>query len=47
MSGENKDEEDLELENSVEFWRMIEEARRSPTVPLQEAEKELFPENEM
>lgn len=38
----NKDEEDLRLEASPEFWRMIEEARRRPTVRLRDVEKELF-----
>ena len=31
---ENKDQEDLDLENSPEFWRMIEERRNEPTIPL-------------
>lgn len=39
---ENKDEEDLELEFSPEFWRMIEERRREPgTVSLEEVKAEL------
>lgn len=39
---ENKDEEDLQLEFSPEFWRMIEERRRSnASVPLKEFMAEL------
>ena len=34
---ENKDDEDLRLETDVDFWRMIEERRRRPTVSLQES----------
>jgi antitoxin (DNA-binding transcriptional repressor) of toxin-antitoxin stability system len=30
---ENKDREGWELENSPEFWRMIEERRREPALP--------------
>jgi prevent-host-death family protein len=37
-----KDEEDFRLEASPEFWRMIQERRRQPTVPLAEVEKELL-----
>jgi predicted RNase H-like HicB family nuclease/antitoxin (DNA-binding transcriptional repressor) of toxin-antitoxin stability system len=37
-----KDWEDLELESSPEFWQMIEERRREPSVPLREVERELF-----
>jgi hypothetical protein len=36
----HKNEEDLRLENSPEFWRMIEERRRSPTVLLEDIETE-------
>ena len=43
---ENKDEEDLRLEASPEFWRMIEEARKRPTVRLRDAEAELFADEE-
>lgn len=39
---ENKDEEDLELEASADFWRMIEERRREPTIPLDQVKAELF-----
>ncbi|HMF11434.1 MAG TPA: hypothetical protein VKE94_03990 [Gemmataceae bacterium] len=39
---ENKDEEDIHLESSPEFWRMIEERRREPTVRLKDVEAELF-----
>ena len=38
----NKDEEDFRLEASPEFWRMIEERRQGPTVPLEDIEAELF-----
>jgi hypothetical protein len=41
---ENKDEEDLRLEADSDFWRMIEERRRRPTVPLQESAAILFRE---
>jgi hypothetical protein len=38
----NKDEEDLELEESPEFWRMIRERRReTATVPLRDLVAEL------
>jgi hypothetical protein len=39
---ENKDEEDLHLEGSPEFWRLIEERRREPTVRLKDIEADLF-----
>lgn len=39
---ENKDEEDFQLEESPEFWTMIESRRQRPTVPLDEAEARLF-----
>jgi hypothetical protein len=39
---ENKDEEDLRLEASPDFWRMIEERRRRPTRRLEDVEAELF-----
>ena len=42
----NKDEEDLRLEASPDFWRMIEERRRSPTVRLADVEEQLFAKNE-
>jgi hypothetical protein len=38
----NKDEEDWQLETSPEFWRMIEDRRRRPTVRLKDVESELF-----
>jgi prevent-host-death family protein len=38
----HKDQEDLRLENSPEFWRMIEERRRDPTVRLEDVEAELL-----
>ena len=37
-----KDEEDLRLEASREFWEMIRERRKQPTRPLREIEAELF-----
>jgi prevent-host-death family protein len=42
---ENKDEEDFRLQTSPEFWRMIEERRREPTIPLEKLIPELFPED--
>ena len=39
---ENKDEEDFQYMTSPEFWRMIAEARRMPTVPLEQVKAELF-----
>jgi antitoxin (DNA-binding transcriptional repressor) of toxin-antitoxin stability system len=39
---ENKDEEDLRLEASPDFWRMIEERRREPTIPWDDIKAELF-----
>ena len=36
MGVENKDREDWDLEQSSEFWRMIDERRGRPTVPLEE-----------
>jgi antitoxin (DNA-binding transcriptional repressor) of toxin-antitoxin stability system len=41
---EHKDEEDYRLELSPEFWRMIEERRREPTIPWEDLKAELFPE---
>jgi hypothetical protein len=35
------DEEDLQLINSKEFWSLVRESRKSPTVPLELAEKRL------
>lgn len=40
----NKDEEDWRLETSPDFWRMIQERRTRPTVPLDEVEATLLPE---
>jgi prevent-host-death family protein len=38
----HRDEEDLRLESSPDFWRMIEERRRSPTVRLEDVEAKLL-----
>ena len=38
----HKDQEDLRLESSPEFWRMIEQRRREPTVRLEDVEAELL-----
>ena len=38
----NKDEEDLRLETSPEFWQLIEERRRSPSVKLSDVEAQLL-----
>jgi hypothetical protein len=35
---EHKDREDLQLEESPEFWKMIEERRQRPTISLAEYE---------
>ena len=43
---ENKNDEDLLLETSSEFWRMIEERRRGPSYRLRDVEHELFRETE-
>lgn len=43
---ENKDAEDFHYMTSPEFWRMIEEARRMPTVPWEQAKKELLADDE-
>ena len=40
----DKDQEDLRLEASPDFWRMIEERRRSPCVRLSDVETELLAE---
>jgi hypothetical protein len=42
----NKDAEDFGYMTSPEFWRMIEETRSQPTVPLKEVEAELFSDSE-
>jgi hypothetical protein len=39
---ENKDAEDFHYMTSPEFWRVIEEARVMPTVPLEQLKKELL-----
>ena len=39
---EGKDEEQLDLEASPEFWRMIEECRKGPTVKLKDVRAELL-----
>jgi antitoxin (DNA-binding transcriptional repressor) of toxin-antitoxin stability system len=39
---ENRDAEDFHYMTSPEFWRMIEEARRMPTVPLEQVKAQLF-----
>lgn len=40
----HKDEEDWQLETSVEFWQMIEERRQRPTRRFEEVEATLFNE---
>jgi antitoxin (DNA-binding transcriptional repressor) of toxin-antitoxin stability system len=39
---ENKDAEDFSYMTSPEFWRMIEETRRMPTVPFEQVKAELL-----
>jgi antitoxin (DNA-binding transcriptional repressor) of toxin-antitoxin stability system len=39
---ENKDDEDLFYETSQEFWEMIRERRRRPTVRLKDIKEELL-----
>jgi len=39
---ENKDQEDWDLETSPAFWRMIEQRRSRPTLPLKELEAKLL-----
>jgi prevent-host-death family protein len=39
---ENQDEEDWDLQLSPEFWRMIEERRREPTIPWEQVKAELL-----
>lgn len=41
---ENLDEEDWDLQLSDEFWRMIEERRREPTVPWEQVKADLLKE---
>jgi prevent-host-death family protein len=38
---ENYDEEELELASSAEFWSMIEQSRKSPSIPLSELKQRL------
>ena len=38
---ENKDEEDWRLQTSPDFWRMIRERRKRPTIPLADVEPTL------
>ena len=38
----NKDAEDLQLETSPEFWRMIEQRRRASLVKLTDVESQLL-----
>jgi antitoxin (DNA-binding transcriptional repressor) of toxin-antitoxin stability system len=39
---ECKDQEDWDLEMSPEFWRMIQQRRNQPTVPLRDVESALL-----
>ena len=39
---QNLDEEDWDLQLSPEFWRMIEERRREPTIPWEQVKAELL-----
>jgi prevent-host-death family protein len=39
---EHKDEEDFQWQANPEFWRMIEERRRQPTVPLKDVKEDLL-----
>ena len=43
---ENKDAEDFHYMTSPEFWRMIEEARRMPTMPLEEVKARLLADDQ-
>jgi hypothetical protein len=38
-------DEKFAWESSPEFWRMIEERRSRPTIPLDKAKRQLFPED--
>jgi prevent-host-death family protein len=42
MGVDEMDEEDIGYATSPEFWRMIEERRRQPTIPLEEVERLLI-----
>ena len=44
---EHKDAEDFHYMTSPEFWRMIDEARRMPTVPLQKLKEELLAQEDL
>ncbi len=44
---DNKDAEDFQYMTSPEFWRMIEEARRMPTVPWEQVKEELLADAEL
>jgi hypothetical protein len=39
---QNKDQEDWDLENSPDFWRMIEQRRNRPTLPLNDLKASLL-----
>jgi PHD/YefM family antitoxin component YafN of YafNO toxin-antitoxin module len=39
---ENKDQEDWDLESSPDFWRMIDERRRQPTLPWNDVRPSLL-----
>jgi prevent-host-death family protein len=41
---ENKDQEDWDLENSPQFWRMIEDRRSRPTMALNQVKAMLMGE---
>ncbi len=41
---ENKDREDWSMENSPDFWRMIEQRRNRPTLPLRDLKTSLLSE---
>ena len=41
---ENKDQEDWNLENSPDFWRMIEQRRNRPTLALRDLKASLLGE---
>jgi hypothetical protein len=41
LHGVDYDEEQLQLINSQEFWSMIEERRKRPTIPWEEAKRRL------
>jgi hypothetical protein len=43
---ENKDAEDFHYMTSPDFWRLIEQTRQMPTLPLEQVKAELFGEEE-